>query len=170
MSMPTRHLLLGLALGAISATALSATGSGFVSTALADGFASGIDTSKLLHVDGRDYSVDYDDSVSTEPQKQVRIKKVEYGKVSYVDITTTSTGTYSSEAMLSPHVKYPGVEVNRVNTAAQATLFTWTGSNGWLGLPLAQGNSITYLNTAAGKIISSSSGLTCIFTKTATVC
>ncbi|WDR04037.1 hypothetical protein PSQ19_08515 [Devosia algicola] len=170
MSMPTRHLLLGLTLGAICTTALSAIGPGFISTALADGFASGIDTSKLLHVDGRDYSVHYDDSVSTEPQKQVRIKKVEYGRVSYVDISTTSSGTYSSEALLSPHVKYPGIKVDRVNTAAQATLFTWSGSNGWLSLPLAQGNSITYLNTAAGKIISANSGLTCIFTANATTC
>ena len=47
--------------------------------------------------------------VSQEPLSQTTVKKIGYGKTTVVSIVTTSTGTYSSDAMSSPHVLYPGI-------------------------------------------------------------
>lgn len=112
MNLPDRHLLLGMTLGALCAAGLAAIGPGLVFTALADEFVpSGVDAASLVKFEDRDYVVGYDDWVSTDPLSTARIKKVEAGKVSYVSITTTATGTYSTDAMFSNHVQYPGISV-----------------------------------------------------------
>src|SRR4051812_35589586 len=112
MNLPDRHLLLGMTVGAICATALAAIGPGMVFEAFGDEFAAtGVDAAGLVKYEDRDYTVDYDASVATDPLSTVRVKKVEAGKVSYVTITTTATGTYSTDAMFSNHVQYPGISV-----------------------------------------------------------
>ena len=112
MNLPDRHLLLGMTLGAICAMGLASIGPGMVFEAFADEFApSGIDAASLVKYEDRDYVVDYDASVATDPLSSVRVKKVEAGKVSYVTITTTASGTYSTDAMFSNHVQYPGISV-----------------------------------------------------------
>lgn len=112
MNLPDRRLLLGMTLGAVCATVISAIGPGMVLEALADEFApSGVDAASLVKFEGHDYVVDYDDWVATDPLTAVRVKKVEAGKVSYVTITTTASGTYSTDAMFSNHVQYPGISV-----------------------------------------------------------
>jgi len=59
----------------------------------------------------RKYDIAIDDSVSTEVQKTRTITKIAHGRKSTVTIVTTPTGTYSTDALLSPHVLYPGIEV-----------------------------------------------------------
>lgn len=51
-------------------------------------------------------------SVSTEVISQSMVKKVGYGHTSYVTISRTATGTYSSDGMASPHIQYPGITKN----------------------------------------------------------
>ncbi|KQX34883.1 hypothetical protein ASD04_15995 [Devosia sp. Root436] len=112
MNLPDRHLLLGMTVGAICATALAAIGPGMVFEAFGDEFAAtGVDAASLVKYEDRDYAVDYDASVATDPLSTVRVKKVEAGKVSYVTITTTASGTYSTDAMFSSHIQYPGISV-----------------------------------------------------------
>jgi hypothetical protein len=113
MNLPTRHMLLGMTLGAICATALAATGPGIVFEAFADEVPTGFDTSGLVKFDGHDYQVSYEDWVDTTPLSVERIKKVEGGRVTYVTVTHTSTGVYSSDAMTAPNVQYPGIQVAR---------------------------------------------------------
>lgn len=62
----------------------------------------------------RQYEIAYADSVSLEPVSSAMVRKVGYGHVRDVNIATTSSGTYSSDGLVSPHVLYPGIEVNRV--------------------------------------------------------
>ena len=112
MNLPDRHLLLGMTVGAICATAIAAIGPGMVIQAFGDEMAiSGVDAASLVRFEDRDYVVDYDDWVATDPLSTARVKKVEGGRVSYVTITTTASGTYSTDAMFSNHVQYPGIEV-----------------------------------------------------------
>ena len=49
--------------------------------------------------------------VSTDVQRSTTVSKIGYGNRTYVTIITTSTGTYSSDALTSPNVKYPGVDL-----------------------------------------------------------
>ncbi|HVZ94602.1 MAG TPA: hypothetical protein VG797_08830 [Phycisphaerales bacterium] len=58
------------------------------------------------------YDITYDDSVSTDVVRTQTVKKIGYGAVETVTIVTTPSGTYSSDALTSPYVKYPGIEVS----------------------------------------------------------
>lgn len=144
MHLPTRHLLLGLTLGAACATALAAIGPGMVLPALGDDsvVATGFDTSRLVKFEGRKYDVDYDAAVATDPLTSVRIKKVEAGKVTYVTITTTATGTYSTDAMFSNHVQYPGISVEAADVPRNRFSF-WTNGH-WTGFVSRGANSFVY--------------------------
>lgn len=89
-------------------------------TARADGW---IDTdapplTMLVKFDERQYEVAYSADVSLEPLSSSSVRKVGYGHVRDVNIATTSTGTYSSDALVSPHVLYPGIKVSRVHEDA----------------------------------------------------
>jgi hypothetical protein len=59
--------------------------------------------------------------VATDVQHSETISKIEYGHRSYVTIVTTASGTYSSDALASANVKYPGIDVDPV----------WGSQHGW---------------------------------------
>jgi hypothetical protein len=143
MNLPDRHLLLGMTLGAICATALAAIGPGAVIDAFADeGAIIGIDPSSLVRFEDRDYKVGYEDWVATDPLSTVRVKKVEAGRVSYVTITTTATGTYSTDAMFSRHVQYPGISVEDAEPI-QTQFSYWTNGR-WSAFRTSNAGSFTY--------------------------
>jgi hypothetical protein len=82
-----------------------------------------IDIDNLVRIEDEIYSVAYDDSVSTEVLGTQTVRKIGYGKSEMVTITTTPTGTYSSDALFSKHIKYPGIEVEHVASVAAWVLF-----------------------------------------------
>lgn len=145
MNLPTRHMLLGMTLGVASAMALAGIGPGLVTGAFADEMSAGFDTDRLVKFDGRDYQVDYADWVSTDPLSTATVKKIEAGKVTYVSITTTTTGTYSTDGLTSRHVLYPGIDVTEVTPAASNWVSYWTRS-GWYGFSSQAGNSFVRLS------------------------
>ena len=59
----------------------------------------------------RKFDIVVDDSVSTKPLRTQVVSKIGFGRRSTVAIVTTSTGTYSSDAIASPYVRYPGIDV-----------------------------------------------------------
>jgi hypothetical protein len=78
------------------------------SSAFADMFAKPFNPKSLVKFD-----ITYGPSVSTEVRHSVTISKISYGQREYVSIVTTPSGTYSSDALTSPNVRYPGVDVTR---------------------------------------------------------
>ena len=50
------------------------------------------------------------DGVSTEPLKAQTVSKIGFGQRTYVSVVTTSTGTYSTDGLASPYVRYPGID------------------------------------------------------------
>jgi hypothetical protein len=56
------------------------------------------------------YDITFDDSVSGDVVSTRHVKKIAGGRTVDVTITTTPSGTYSTDGLLSPHVKYPGVD------------------------------------------------------------
>lgn len=147
MNLPDRHMLLGMTLGALCGVAVSAIGPGFVVTAFADELigppAPAIDTAQIVKFEGRDYQIENEDWVSTDATSTVRVKKIEAGKVSYVTITTTPTGTYSTDAMFSRHVQYPGVTVTDVTEEAPNRFSYWSKGH-WFAYAASQGHSFVY--------------------------
>lgn len=143
MNLPDRQILLGIVLGAICASAIAAIGPGVVVEAFADEAAvQGVDASSLVRYEGRDYDVNYDDWVDANPLTTTRVKKVEAGKVSYVTITTTATGTYSTDAMFSNHVQYPGIAVTA--TEPDRSFFSYWSNGRWSAFSTGNAGSFTY--------------------------
>jgi hypothetical protein len=70
-----------------------------------------VDPGNLVRFRDRDYLVQYEAGVSLEPLASSVIRKIAGGVVSEVTVVQTTTGTYSSEATVSPHVRYPGITV-----------------------------------------------------------
>lgn len=144
MNLPTRHMLMGMTLGAICATALAAIGPGYVLDVLADEMPAGFDTDKLVKFDDRDYRIEYADWVSTDPISSAVVKKIEAGRVSYVNIATTATGTYSTDGLTSKHVLYPGIDVTEVTPAPRNFVRFWSNGD-WFALTTRAGNSVIRL-------------------------
>lgn len=135
MTLQFRHALLG---GIAGALALFAT----TPAVLADG----IDPDRLVRFGERDYIVDYADWVSTDPISTQVVTKIEAGKVSRVSITRTTTGTYSSDALTSPHVLYPGISVRPVPRDDAPRFASWTNGS-WIGFDTYSGNSFVSVTT-----------------------
>jgi len=68
------------------------------------------------------YDITFDDSVSDDALHTQVVRKIAGGRTSDVTITTTPSGTYSTDGLLSPHVQYPGID---------KTLHGWPRSLYW---------------------------------------
>lgn len=161
MNLPTRHMLMGMCLGALCATALAAIGPGMVIDAIADERRVGIDTASLVRFDGRDYEVQYGDEVDTNPLRTVRVKKIEAGRVSWVDIAVTSTGTYSTDALVSEHIQYPGITVSPVRQPEPGNRFSFWDGNSWTAFTPMAGLSMIFAE--AGPAVRIGKDFTCVY-------
>lgn len=144
MNLPTRHMLLGMTLGATTAMAVAAIGPGMVLDVFADEMPAGFDTSNLVKFDGREYEVEYADWVSTDPISSATVKKIEGGRVTYVSVSTTATGTYSTDGLTSRHVLYPGIDVTEVAPGAANSIRFWTNGS-WYSFTSRAGNAFLRL-------------------------
>ncbi|HTM77878.1 MAG TPA: hypothetical protein VL133_09650 [Devosia sp.] len=169
MFLPDRKVLTGMALGALCAMGISAIGPGAIVAAFADEAPVGIDPTSLVRFDGHDYDVQYDDWVDTTPISKTRVKKVEYGRTSYVDITTTSTGTYSTDALFSDNIQYPGITVTDAPSRGLRAISIIGLGGHWVALPLARGNSFVHIR-GRNHATFSGNGMTCVFTRYSTIC
>lgn len=128
------------------------------------------DFSDLLRIDEQGYRADFDDSVSRNVMMNHTVHKIEAGRVSSVNIVTTSSGTYSTDSLVSPHVQYPGVEVSEL-PSANFQVMTWDALLGWLPVRTNGGASVvTYDRTATGGKVHSSGSYTCIRERSFRVC
>ncbi len=145
MTLPSSQTLMGMALGALCATAVAAIGPGFVLDVIADEAPVGFDTANLVKFGDREYEVSYADWVSTDPLSTAVVKKIEAGKTSYVSISTTATGTYSTDGLTSRHVQYPGIEVDEVTSTRNR--FAYWSNGRWQHFATRTSNSFVAIST-----------------------
>lgn len=94
--------------------------------------------------------------VSMDVIEEVTVRKIGYGKTEFVSIMTTATGTYSSDGLASPHIRYPGIHANDTTAAFDAVAY-WEG--GWqLIKPLTAGSFISAVPFKGGKLIMTEDG------------
>lgn len=145
MGLPTKPVLTGMLLGAAAATGLAMTGAGFDIRAVADELLTPVfDASKLVVFDDTLFSVEVEPGVSTEVLKTATIRKIEFGRTSVVKVTTTASGTYSTDGLYSPHFRYPGIHVRPLTGKAvpvQSVAF-WSDTSGWVVSPLLNAGSV----------------------------
>lgn len=111
---PSKSIALRYRIG-VAALLLLIAGLAATTTARADGIVSTAPPplTTLVKFNNQNYQIAHSPSVSLEPISATSVRKVGYGRVSEVNIATTSSGTYSSDGLVSPHVLYPGIEVSR---------------------------------------------------------
>lgn len=153
MTPMTRRAVLGLLAGSLLFASIPVR---------ADGF----DPNGLVRF-GNEPGMTYDDWVSTDPISTATVKKIEGGRLSYVTVTKTATGTYSSDGIASPNVQYAGV--NEPDNPLNSFSFSSWNNGRWTQISAASGRSfisVTTYRNHRGKSYTS----TCISTVSFSYC
>jgi hypothetical protein len=141
-----RRTVLALVVGALVAAAAVVMPPLAGSSLAAEG--GGIDLNNLIFYRGDSYAVTYEESVSTEAISTAIVRKIGFGQTKFVKITTTSSGVYSSDGIANPHIRYPGVHVEKVTPVVglvSAVLGYWSPTRGWLSTEGEDTGSFVYL-------------------------
>jgi hypothetical protein len=145
MHLPDRRLLVAMSLGATFGVLAGMVGPGIAQDSVLElQDQPAIDPDQLVKFEGREYLVENADWVSTDAESTSVIQKIEGGRTSYVTVTTTATGTYSTDGLFSEHIQYPGVTVTEVSDYRAPNRFSYWTSNGWTSVRVRLGNSFTY--------------------------
>lgn len=110
-----------------------------------------LDDTRLLKRNGDYYAVEAEPGYSLEPTSEITIKKIGYGTTSFVTVVTTASGTYSSDALASSNVRYPGIHSEQVRLffPPYGSVFAWSKLTGWTSIPLLDAHSFGYLDADA---------------------
>lgn len=168
MNLPNRDTLFGLTLGALLLAGLAGYGPSQMLETFADEMPAGFDTDGLVKIDGSYYEMSYEDSVSTDPTSTATVKKIEAGRVTYVNIATTATGTYSTDGLTSRHVQYPGIEVEQVYPNDNFWFSRWYDGQ-WVRISSYNGNSYVTVQNNGVRIRTSKHG-TCVSSHSFSIC
>lgn len=125
------------------------------------------DASTLVRIGDAAWSIAADPSVSLTPISTRTVRKVAYGKVTLVTISTTASGVYSSDAIVDPHIKYPGITVQRfypdtVADEGQQQLAYWSPGDGWIPSPPLAAGSFVLIAPFDGGVLVRSPKATCV--------
>lgn len=91
-----------------------------------------IDPSDFVRIDHFNGHISVADYVDKQVQTVSQVTKIGYGQIHQVNVTTTSTGTYSSDALLSANVQYPGVKLVPKPSEIESSLAYGNHFNGLL--------------------------------------
>lgn len=75
----------------------------------------------VMKFDDKFFRVTADASVDMNAISSATVTKISRGKVQEINIATTSTGTYSTDGLVSDHIKYPGITVERLRPILMIT-------------------------------------------------
>jgi hypothetical protein len=96
-----------------------------------------------------------EDSVSTDVLSVNKVRKIEGGRTSFVNVATTASGVYSSDALTSPNVRYPGIHAEG---QAGITFALLVGGN-WVNIaPIRNDSFVHVIPTENGGAIYSNGG------------
>ena len=102
-------------------------------------------------------------TVSQDVLTNSTVRKIGYGRVETVNIVVTSTGTYSSDAMDTTHVIYPGIETRRKDDATLGVFFLALIDGRWSPVTPVATHSVVHYGSGFGTSYRTGSGGTCIF-------
>jgi hypothetical protein len=103
----------------------------------------------LLKIDGNYYDVANTPEVSWTPLSSAVVRKIGYGRTTFVTIATTASGTYSTDGLTSPNIRYPGIFTERehITILPFAGIFGWSHHGGWVRIPLTTAHSVGFLDS-----------------------
>lgn len=122
----------------------------------------GFDTDNLVKYD---YTIE--PGVSTDVVKTRTVRKIGYGRTELVDIYTTPTGTYSSDGLSSPQIRYPGIRKD-LKRAPWGRIALW--ADGWTVFrEIDAGSFVSVIPFEGGQLVTSEDG-NCVFVGKAAYC
>lgn len=131
-----------------------------------DLWPSPIDTSKLVKWD---YVTE--PGISIEPVAESTIRKIAYGKTTFVTVMETDSGVYSSDGLASPNVEYPGIVKQPKAGTPSPMLWLW-GDGKWASANAYTAGSftvVTPIEGGRGKLVVSDDNL-CVVRESAVYC
>lgn len=113
------------------------------------------------------YNYQLSPAVSTEVVKQSTVKKIGYGNTEFVQVLQTPSGTYSTDALQSPYVEYPGILKKPVHD--QVGIAFWSNGHWVIEKPISAGSFVTITKFDGGQLIVTDDGM-CVTTGTSVSC
>lgn len=102
-------------------------------------------------------------TVSQDVLTSGTVRKIGFGRIETVNIVVTSTGTYSSDAMDTTHVIYPGIETGRKDDATVGDFFLALIDGRWSPMTPVAARSVVQYGTSFGTSYRIGGDSTCIF-------
>ncbi|NOZ31590.1 MAG: hypothetical protein GXP01_00635 [Alphaproteobacteria bacterium] len=134
-----------------------------------------LDLSALVRIGERDLNVTFSEDLDLTPISGATVTKIGYGRVEQVNVAWTASGTYSTDALASPNVLYPGVTVSPAEgegydsaglNGARTHLRIGPGYVDVPGLP----SFVVLTRSPGGAKITLMDGLTCVETGSSLIC
>lgn len=94
--------------------------------------------------------------VSVEPIRESSVRKIGYGKTTMVSVMETESGIYSTDALASPHIEYPGIIKER--KAAAPELRYWDGRHWVVAVGKAADSFASVTTFKDGALITTEGG------------
>lgn len=122
-----------------------------------------IDTSNLVKFD-----IAIEPGVSTDVVNSRTVRKIGFGRTELVSIVTTPTGTYSTDGLASPYLRYPGIHKELKRTPIGG-IALWTGK-GWVVFNETNaGSFVSIAPFGGGQLVTSDEG-NCVFVGRSAYC
>lgn len=109
-------------------------------------------------------------SVSTEVIRSSTVRKIGYGRTSFVTIAETASGTYSSDGLTSPNVRYPGIHIDRGNDGSQVAGVVVRGGSSWTVLRSTGASSFVSVSRFDGGRLLTTEGGSCVIVGDSVYC
>jgi len=115
-------------------------------------FPPAADPSRLLNWD---FAVE--PGTSVEPIRESTVRKIAYGRTTFVQVMETESGVYSSDGLDSPNVQYPGI-VKTPRPGTSPILWFW-GDNKWASATAFNaGSFIAFTPFEGGQLVVTDEG------------
>lgn len=99
--------------------------------------------------------------------KESTIKKIGYGNTEFVHVLQTPSGTYSTDALQSPNIEYPGVTKKR--TRDQIGMAFWYNGHWVMQKSMSAGSFVTITKFDGGQLVVTDDGM-CVTSKNGFTC
>jgi hypothetical protein len=106
--------------------------------------------------------------VSVEPVRESTVRKIGYGKTTFVNVMETPSGVYSSDALASPNIEYPGI-VKELKTVTLPVLRLWDGEQ-WVVAAAADAKSFVTITPINGGTLTTGEDGNCAVVGETTYC
>ncbi|MBL8591928.1 MAG: hypothetical protein JNK01_04535 [Devosia sp.] len=106
--------------------------------------------------------------VSVEPIKETVVRKIGYGRSTFVNVIETASGVYSTDGLASPHIQYPGI-IKEPKPSPHPGLWYWSGRKWVASAPVGANSFVSIIPFEGGSLLTTEDG-NCVAIKNSVYC